>query len=651
MIGKGKDNNYVMLHSDGAHLVHAPLHFGQPLRLFLLLLVTSCCCLVASPSITGSIVVPVMATHSSAIDSTLWSKTVGSGNGATDYYVKVVSDGNSTIAIGLTDGTVVAPPLGAQDCFIHKMSYTGETEWIIQVGTDAEDQCWGVAVDNNHNVVVAGQTKGSFNGFTNPDSSTWDIFALKYDASGSLLHHYQLPLAAHQYVHDIDIDSTGNVFIVGHTTASLPGKSNPDGSTDSIVLKLSPTLSLLGSYQSQLSGADTGRTIVVDANDDIIIAGNCEFAMPGNDYVASNDFFVMKIASSTLTRVWVQQKGTASSDTVAGNSKSIGIDAAGNIYLAITTGGAFASYTNPNPGTDDIVLVKLNSNGGVLFFYQVGTSAGDSAAGMVVSPNGIVTIVGQTSGSWPPFTLSGSGDAIIVRVDGSSNAAAVPISTFQVVLPEYNDARGVSLDWFGNPIVVMYNHNDGTAMKLGSYAWETGSYGACGTTCLASRRVECVGSDHIVVPDSKCTELQPVSTIPCSGGMCETAAIFISPKTPSSAGVTVGGLLRMQWSSKSGTVTRVVPCTNHPDGAEVFRSCAGPYEGNTMYHIEILARWNVGNVTVAAAPELQTRFKKYDAAGCSGSSSEPYDSEFSSVPTAGMFISVGNESLFFKVME
>lgn len=106
----------------------------------------------------------------------------------------------------------------------------------------------------------------------------------------------------------------------------------------------------------------------------------------------------------------VRQLGT-NADDVATN---IGVDAACAIYLAGTTRGNLGA--TPPVGLDDVFVLQLPASGDG-WRVQLGSAGTETAGDMVVTPEGVATIVGTTDGALPGAQHHGRDDIFVASFD------------------------------------------------------------------------------------------------------------------------------------------------------------------------------------------------------------------------------------------
>jgi len=110
---------------------------------------------------------------------------------------------------------------------------------------------------------------------------------------------------------------------------------------------------------------------------------------------------------------WIAQIGTTEDDY----SRSVAVDASGNVYLSGTTEGDLGG---PSAGGSDAFLTKFDPDGGELWTTQIGSSSNDSSSSVAVDKWGNIYIGGTTGGNLGG-TNAGSRDAFLSKFDSDGN--------------------------------------------------------------------------------------------------------------------------------------------------------------------------------------------------------------------------------------
>ncbi|MHA2425119.1 MAG: SBBP repeat-containing protein [Candidatus Thorarchaeota archaeon] len=190
------------------------------------------------------------------------------------------------------------------------------------------------------------------------------------------------------------------------------------------------------------SNSDEVRSMIIDENGDIVIAGQTT----SNDFVTvnaaqgsrgnGNDLFITKINGSSHTVIFSTYCGGSGQEYLGSD---IAIDSEGNIIV----GGATASRDLPllNPYQDsygggelDAVIVKYSPNGTLLFCTYFGGSALDWAYGISVDSDDNIVFTGHmTSPDYPVVNaiqeeIGGLNDAVVTKL--SPDGQTILFSTF-----------------------------------------------------------------------------------------------------------------------------------------------------------------------------------------------------------------------------
>ncbi|MFZ2199148.1 MAG: SBBP repeat-containing protein [Thermodesulfovibrionales bacterium] len=310
-----------------------------------------------------------------------------------------------------------------------------------------------IALDNAGNIYITGQSEASWDGPAGfPDdralhdfSSTSNLFVLKLDSSGTYQWHTFWG-AGNTFAFGIAVDSSGNVYVTGNSTASWNGQGNASprhgysGNVSNIVvLKLATN----GAYQwHTFYGANRfhgGYGIALDGIGNVYITGESNATWngasgqsPANAFTGNGaNIFALKLNAvngNYLTHTFYGGTGNAA-------GYSIAVDGS-NTYV---TGSSDATWDGPSSqlplnafsdSLSDIVILKLNNS----LVYQWHTFYGGSAFGFGISLDGLgnLYITGESDASWNgpigegplnPYAggISGTANTVILKL--TSNGA------------------------------------------------------------------------------------------------------------------------------------------------------------------------------------------------------------------------------------
>jgi uncharacterized delta-60 repeat protein len=277
------------------------------------------------------------------------------------------------------------------------------------LGTSLHDFGYGVAVDSSGNIYVTGHTQGGLDGNTN--AGNWDIILVKYNSSGVKQWTKQLGTSSLDSGYGVTVDSSNNIYITGYTEGGLDGNTSA-GSYDIFLVKYNSSGTKQWTQQLGTSSLDYGHGVTVDSSDNLYVTGYTEGGLDGNTSAGSYDIFLVKYNSSG-TKQWTRQLGTSSLDYGHG----VTVDSSDNLYVTGLTEGGLDG--NTSAGGRDIFLVKYNSSGTKQWTRQLGTSEQDEGWGVTADSSDNIYVTGMTQGGLDNNTNSGIGDIFLVKYNSS----------------------------------------------------------------------------------------------------------------------------------------------------------------------------------------------------------------------------------------
>jgi hypothetical protein len=248
----------------------------------------------------------------------LWTRQIGSADldgalgvaiGPQDSVVVAGSIDNS----GVLEGQISS---GAGDCFVRKYDADGNVLWTHQFGTDRFDAARAVAVDRVGNTYVVGQTSGAFPGFSvSPD---YDAFLRKYDAAGNHVWTQQFGSMYLDVPYGVAIDAQGDIYVAGETNSTFPGETSLGG-WDGFLRKFDANGSVLWTRHVGTAQNDSLRAVSVDPTGNVVVAGETMGAFAGATNAGQKDAFVIKY-DRTGSVLWNLQFGAEGNDAAYGIS-------------------------------------------------------------------------------------------------------------------------------------------------------------------------------------------------------------------------------------------------------------------------------------------------------------------------------------------
>lgn len=282
-----------------------------------------------------------------------WDRTWGNSNQDVGQAILINSTNDIYIA-GYTQNGF----LGDMDVFLLKYNSTGGLQWDDVWGGSGEDYCYGMAIDKNNNIFLAGYTESWITTGT-------AMFLLKYNTSGGLEWNRTWGGGFYDGAMGIVVDSSDDIYL-GGTKGS-----------DICLVKFDNS----GVWQWNRSWNTVGRKwcagITIDSSDDIYLVGEGLYS-GGTEYqfclLKYNKFGVLQWSNT-----WeIPVAGISFLDLING----ISLDSSNNIYLPKKT------------IDDDLEIEKFDSSGNKKWDYVFGGTGTDSCNGIVMDTINDIYIVG-----------------------------------------------------------------------------------------------------------------------------------------------------------------------------------------------------------------------------------------------------------------
>ena len=179
-----------------------------------------------------------------------------------------------------------------------------------------------------------------------------DMFVSKYDEDGNYewMKTYRLTSDSNERIFDMDIDSEGNIYMVGYFDVSDAGDDD-----NMILLSTDKTGEVRWIYAAEPEGRHDDFKGVKVYKDHVYITGNFEGeadfdpSASGELLYETTDFSAVVIGKLSLEGELVWMKMIEGESFVS--AESIEVDAMGNVYVGGYSGGT--TDFDPGPGTDD----------------------------------------------------------------------------------------------------------------------------------------------------------------------------------------------------------------------------------------------------------------------------------------------------------
>jgi Beta-propeller repeat len=325
----------------------------------------------------------------------IWGQQFGTRFSDAPYAIAVGSTGNSYVA-GSTDGAL-GFKVGGNDEFIRKYNSDGFLQWTRQFGTVSYDYVFDIAVDSSENIFVLGQ------------NDSLGFIVHKFNSSGVLLASKTVTSLPSMFPNALAIDSTGSVIVLATWYGGVSTQYNIR------IFKFTNLLIDTWNVPFQQTIYNEDGFDITTVGTDIHVTAKINSSIHGARYGKLN-------AAGTLLAIRQLEPNATCNCTFP---RSITADASGNIYIAGDTSGAFSGLINA--GLKDIVVFKYNSSSTLIWTKQLGqgsfgTTTDEYANGIAVSD--AVYVTGLTLGNFlgDPKYGTNDADAYIAQFDLTTGA-------------------------------------------------------------------------------------------------------------------------------------------------------------------------------------------------------------------------------------
>ncbi|HOZ01684.1 MAG TPA: SBBP repeat-containing protein [Candidatus Syntrophosphaera sp.] len=329
----------------------------------------------------------------------LWVRRAGGNGEDWGYSLATDSSGNSYLTgyfnLAANFGTIALTSSGNFDTFIAKVDTFGNWLWAIRAGGTNTDLGYGITLDGNQNIYVAGVYMGTgvFGASTLGNSGDYDVYLGKLDSAGNWLWAKRTGGVSTDWCWTIDTDGDGNLYATGNFYGSSDFGTTTltsSGSSDIYVCKLDTNGNWLWARSAGGTGEEWGYGLTTDNSGNIYITGGfSESATFGMTQLTSNgskDIYVANLDSGGNWH-WAISAGAVDTDS----GMSVSFDSNENLYIQ----GAYSTNMNLGP------LALTNHGGFDAFIAKLAPGVGIDDE---LAPD--LTDVSCLSDAWPnPFRV------------------------------------------------------------------------------------------------------------------------------------------------------------------------------------------------------------------------------------------------------
>jgi hypothetical protein len=365
-----------------------------------------------------------------------WAKRFGDKESQSSTDIAVDSAGN-ILVVGTYHGQIdfgSQPPTsaGGKDVFLAKLSPDGDFRWSRTMGDALNQYATGVVADGSDNVIVLGHFEGyaDFGGGPVMSAGLNDIVVAKLSSDNVPIWTKRFGSAAEERSYALAVDFSDNVLIAGFAAGDVdfggPALIGPNGL---VFAKLTGAGGHIWSRRFNADAADLLEAVQIAADPSGGVVFTTSFG--GSIYIDSTtettsaddrDLLVVKLDPMGLPS-WSLALGDGSLQY----GKGVAVDGEGNVFVAADLFGSvdIPNATLTSAGSSDVLLLKLNPSGEVLWAKRFGDANEQTVSGIALDDSGNILMTGAFKGildfGGEPLESAGADDIFVVKLDVSGN--------------------------------------------------------------------------------------------------------------------------------------------------------------------------------------------------------------------------------------
>ncbi len=315
-----------------------------------------------------------------------WTKTYGGTNYEWASSVQQTSDGGyivvgQTYSFGAVD----------QDILLIKTDASGDIQWGKTYGGTSQDWASSVQQTSDGGYIVAGYT-------TSFGAGSVDIFLIKTDENGNIIWAKTYGGTSWDEASSVQQTSDGGYIVAGFTG------SFGAGGWDAFLIKTDENGNIIWAKTYGGTGVDYAYSVHQTSDGGYIVAGRTESFGAG-----LGDVFLVK-TDANGNIIWAKTYGGTNDDF------------AYSVQQTSDGGYILAGYTSSFGASSDILLIKTDANGNIIWAKTYGGTNYEWAYSVRQTSDGEYIVAGITASSG-----AGLDDIFLIKTDANGNIGSCSI--------------------------------------------------------------------------------------------------------------------------------------------------------------------------------------------------------------------------------
>ncbi len=344
-------------------------------------------------------------------------KTFGGSNNDSAQAIVSTSDGGYAI-LGFTqsiDGDITDATDTSFDYWVLKFNAADQLEWQRTYGGTADDKGKSIIQTQDGGYAILGTSQSS-DGDVAINYGMQDYWLAKLDAFGNILWEKSFGYGgADSGISVTQTQDQGYIIsgVLDVTASGGSGNTSRHAGGDYWILKLNPVGDILWSRYFGGNFSDIPQGVIETASNQLIIVGTSDSVDTDiSTNIGSYDFWVIKLSNSG-DLLWEKSYGGTEID----EARAIVASGDGNFIIAGDTRSSNANVSSNN-GAADLWLIKIDTNGNLLWENTIGGTSFDVARALVkTTDNGFLLAGSSRSNTLDVALNKGQNDAWALKVD------------------------------------------------------------------------------------------------------------------------------------------------------------------------------------------------------------------------------------------
>jgi hypothetical protein len=346
-----------------------------------------------------------------------WQKSFGGTKKDIPYDMSVTADGGYII-VGQTASANkdVTGNHGATDYWVIRLNASGQLEWKQCFGGIATDEAYAVEVTSDHGFVIAGGARSNNGNVTN-NHGNYDFWIIRLDSLGNLLWQRALGGNQNDVAYDVKQTVDGGFIAVGYSKSKNGDVSLNYGLGDYWIVKLDGNGLLQWQKVYGGSSHDFAKSVTLAADGGYFVSGYCRSADGSTPGNNGEEDLLLLKLDSQGNLLWQVNYGDGAGE---GTSSMVGSSDGGLLSVGITH--STTGLSSGNHGEHDYWLIKTDASGSLNWSKCLGGNITDDGNAIARSGGGTYLVAGDSRSVEQNVCFNhGNDDAWIVCLDSTGN--------------------------------------------------------------------------------------------------------------------------------------------------------------------------------------------------------------------------------------